>query len=726
LSIITLPSTLQSIGEQAFAGCTDLYSVYALPQTPPVLADKNVFDDTAYSKDSNLRVYAVSADEYNSADIWWEMNIVNPCSGFAGDYVKYEVTEKDGHYILTLTPVPGHDEYRTYECEQGQTPWWLMNASEYIEKIDSIVIGDGITAISDYSLTNLSGIKTVNIPASVTSIGDGAFEGWTSLREMYVDGLNLRESANLIADADVYANTIVYTSEPYNFKTAATWRAFNADNILPYATGYCGKAYEIDGFRNGEALKYTVKGHTLSIECTVSGGATWMEFEELGVSQIEMDGYYYNAPWGGYKDYITDIDLSSMGNTHNIGNYAFYNLEKVTSAVIPDDVKVIGESAFNKCYALTSVSVPGGVIGECAFECCRALTSVTLGNVTEIGLGAFMDCSKLQSITIPESVQSIGIITFSGCEALETIKVEWNTPLALSEQEIEGEEELYNAFTGLNTTEDGKYTATLIVPEGTADAYAAAPVWEKFNIKEDGGIELVDGEEFTNDEVQSCKVLTYTRTFNSTDSWQALYVPFGMNYSDWSENFEIARINDVHQWDYDEDGEIDETAVEIVLVKDNIAPNTPYLIKAKAAGTQSIQLTNANLYAAEANSFEVSSWNTLFTFTGTYSGITGEDMVSEGYYALGSGSLHQAESADNDLSSYRWYMSVTDRNGNPKNINEVKVMMRNDDGTLTDIGNLKPETLNLEPSTIHNLSGSRVSKMTKGIYIKNGKKYFVK
>ena len=80
--------------------------------------------------------------------------------------------------------------------------------------------------------------------------------------------------------------------------------------------------------------------------------------------------------------------------------------------------------AFDNCSMLTSVSIGNSVtsIGDYAFYGCSGLTSVTIGNgVTSIGSHAFYGCSGLTSITIPDSVTSIGGAAFSGCSGLTEI-----------------------------------------------------------------------------------------------------------------------------------------------------------------------------------------------------------------------------------------------------------------------------------------------------------------
>jgi hypothetical protein len=75
--------------------------------------------------------------------------------------------------------------------------------------------------------------------------------------------------------------------------------------------------------------------------------------------------------------------------------------------MIPNSVTRIGDSAFQSCIGLTSVTIPNSVtyIGAGAFRYCSGLTSVTIGDgVKSIDYNAFSDCSSLTSVTIENPV----------------------------------------------------------------------------------------------------------------------------------------------------------------------------------------------------------------------------------------------------------------------------------------------------------------------------------
>ena len=113
----------------------------------------------------------------------------------------------------------------------------------------------------------------------------------------------------------------------------------------------------------------------------------------------------YAETYGDFEySYIEDDRLSITGYNGSATN------PEIPSAINGVSVTEIGESAFENCTSLTSVTIPDSVtsIGWDTFENCTSLASITIGNgITSIGLGAFSGCTSLTSVTIPNSVTSI-------------------------------------------------------------------------------------------------------------------------------------------------------------------------------------------------------------------------------------------------------------------------------------------------------------------------------
>ncbi len=140
----------------------------------------------------------------------------------------------------------------------------------------------------------------------------------------------------------------------------------------------------------------------------------------------------YDFTLGGIYYNITSSNEVSV--TYNTTSYNSYSGALVVPNAVTYNSKTytvtsIGESAFNKCTGLTSITIPNSVIsiGGSGFNKCTVLTTINIPNsVTSIGDYAFNDCTGITSITIPSSVTSIGIVPFLSSGML--VNVDINNP----------------------------------------------------------------------------------------------------------------------------------------------------------------------------------------------------------------------------------------------------------------------------------------------------------
>ena len=108
------------------------------------------------------------------------------------------------------------------------------------------------------------------------------------------------------------------------------------------------------------------------------------------------------------------------------------HIADIKAVVVEKGVTELGDNAFRRHTALTSVSLPDSLtrISAGAFAGCAALTDVTMAEgIREIGASAFEGCSSLPSVRLPNSIDSIEDAAFMDCAALKDISVAGNAVL---------------------------------------------------------------------------------------------------------------------------------------------------------------------------------------------------------------------------------------------------------------------------------------------------------
>ena len=366
------------------------------------------------------------------------------------------------------------------------------SAFSYCTSLETVTIPNSVTQIYPRAFYDCTLLKEVTIPASVTSIGNEAFgyyyvrdssetkkaDGfkinyvnntrghWYAIKNGFTDGtcFVVNELDDGTAEITGYAGnsaTCVIPDEIHGKKvTRIGDSAFIDRTELTSVTIPDGVTYIVDCAFFGCTLleTVTIPNSVTDIcwrafydcvslkEVTIPASVTNIQDYAFGYyydsdssETKKVDGFkinyvkntygHYYATENGFTDEACLLTNELNDGTLEISKYAGNS----ATCVIPGEIngkKVtkIGDNAFIDCTELTSVTIPDGVtsIDEAAFLCCTSLTSVTIpDSVTSIKSKAFFKCTSLKSVTIPASVTNIGDYALGYYEIYNTDSCEW-------------------------------------------------------------------------------------------------------------------------------------------------------------------------------------------------------------------------------------------------------------------------------------------------------------
>ena len=257
--------------------------------------------------------------------------------------------------------------------------------------ITDLVIPGSVTSIGDYAFSGCTSLTSIEIPDSVTSVGDSAFEGCTSLTS-----IEIPDSVTSVGDSAFERCTSLTSIE-----------------IPDSVTSVGNSAFE----RCTSLTSIEIPDSVTSIGHGAFRGCTSLTSIEIPDSVTSIDG-------SAFQGCTTLTSLEIPDSVASIGGWTFYGCTSLTSIVIPDSVASIGEHAFSGCSSLTSIDIPNSVtsIDRSAFHSCTSLTSIKISDsVASIGGWTFYGCTSLTSIVIPDNVTIIGYRAFYNCTSLTTV-----------------------------------------------------------------------------------------------------------------------------------------------------------------------------------------------------------------------------------------------------------------------------------------------------------------
>ena len=349
-----------------------------------------------------------------------------------GDTKKYKITnlkimgEINGTDLRFIREMAGRD-YKGNGTE-GKLVTLDLSGSKIVKGGDyyycnNVYYYTSDDVIGESAFEGCSGLTSLTLPSSVSSIGVYAFNGCNNLKE-----------CNCLLDSDL---------ETYLARTHDYWTSIPVDEIKYYHNGQELTKLEIPSgvdkigsysfYKGVNLTSLTLPSSVTSIDyyafygCNNLKECNCLLDSDLETHLARTHDYWTSIPVDEIKYYHNGQELTKLeipSGVDKIGSYSFYKGVNLTSLTLPSSVTSIGSSAFEGCSGLTSLTLSSGVtsIDSYAFKGCSGLTSLTLpSSVSSIGASAFYGCSSLTSLTLPSSVSSIGASAFYGCSGLTSL-----------------------------------------------------------------------------------------------------------------------------------------------------------------------------------------------------------------------------------------------------------------------------------------------------------------
>lgn len=470
LEEVKFPSTLITIKEQAFLECSVLKEI----RLPEGVCDvrRSCFSDciglkAAYLPDSLTTI---------SNNCFWNCRSMEVCD------IPATVTMMDMGSFL------GCKSLKKIDIPKGVTRLYNGSFAE-CKSLTSVVIPNSVTSIDESTFRNCDSLSYVFIPSSVDTIDDGAFNDDYALT-VYA------ETSKKPKNWAVYWNRhgkVVWSSTGSFDKDGYTYATYiendvKCANVIDFShdiTEFTPPT-TVDGYSVKSISRTIFKGHDnlttailpsgvdcLSADCFAD--CTSLQYNEFGNSLYLASGNNpYFALIKAKNTSITSCEVHA--DCRVMANDAFKNCKSLVTVTINNGLTVIPEQAFQYDDKIKTITIPESVksIGERAFHDCTSLTTVNLNEgLLTIGSHAFNYCLSITSITIPISVKEIGYEAFLQNYALKSFT------FLSSEPPVIGEGILRYVWDDHNNP-----TFRIYVPKGSLEAYQSIneETWQQYAV----------------------------------------------------------------------------------------------------------------------------------------------------------------------------------------------------------------------------------------------------
>lgn len=521
LNTIEIPNSVTFIDNYSFNSCTNLESIICYPTVPPTLKPYAFI-----SAQPNIYVPFSSLNAYKTATNWsvWADNIY-PIQG--NDEIFYE--SSDGNIVTPYSAISlgvniisntyndgiGHIKF------DGAITTIGRDAFKYCSTLTVVNIPNSVTYLGNAAFCN-SGLIKVNIPNSVTDIDNNVFRECGNLTSLV-----LPNSVTALGTSIIFSSTSITSFTLSNSLSAISINSFTYCssltniNIPSSVTTIMGWAfYGCTSLSNinipdsvisieQQAFRYCSNLESVSCLATIPPALGPAVFDnnkagrKIYVPEESVNTYKAATNWCNYSSYIVPVCNKIYYTTVNGSSLAIYvsrpfgaNLVSNTYTdgqgimLFDGNVTTIPNDVFNSNSNILSVIIPNTVttISSYAFNYASNLTSCTLSDsLVRIQYGTFDNCSSLTGITIPNSVTSIGDIAFNRCSSLISVTIH-NSVTSIGYCAFYGCSSLIEVICNPTTPPTlGNYVFNgndsnrkIKVPSGSVDAYKTATNWSVY------------------------------------------------------------------------------------------------------------------------------------------------------------------------------------------------------------------------------------------------------